>query len=116
MPLMRRFIIVVLLIITIAPDFAEAQSFYAIRRNRNLLVGLGTGTANYYGELVNPGEMGIIKPNIAVSAEYYWTDRISTRAQLTWFQYSGDDSKADDDRKGRNLSFRSGNIEFSAIG
>jgi len=113
---MRRFIIVVLLFIVIAPYFAEAQSFYAIRRNRNLLVGAGTGTANYYGEMVNPGELGILKPNITFSAEYYWTDRISTRAQVTWFQFSGDDSEANDDRRRRNLMFRSSNIEFSAIG
>jgi hypothetical protein len=113
---MSRIRIVVLLIVTVAPFIAEAQSFYAIRRNRNLLVGLGSGTANYYGEMVNPGEFGILKPNITVSAEYYWTDRISSRAQLTWFQFSGDDSKADDDREERNLSFTSSNIELSAIG
>jgi hypothetical protein len=113
---MMRIRIVVLLIVTIAPLYAEAQSFYAIRRNRNLLVGLGSGTANYYGEMVNPGEFGILKPNITVSAEYYWTDRISSRAQLTWFQFSGDDAKADDDREERNLSFTSSNIELSAIG
>ncbi|HYG19203.1 MAG TPA: DUF6089 family protein [Ohtaekwangia sp.] len=105
-----------LCVFTLITFWVEAQSFYAIRRNRNLLVGLGTGTANYLGEMVNPGEFGILKPNIAVSAEYYWTDRISTRAGLTWFQISGDDAKADDDRKSRNLSFVSGNIEFSAIG
>lgn len=113
---MRSVRVIVLIIVTIAPFLAEAQSFYAIRRNRNLLVGGGSGTANYFGELVNPGEFGTLKPNITVSAEYYWTDRISTRAQLTWFQISGDDSKADDDRQERNLMFRSNNVEFSAIG
>ena len=113
---MRRTQRLFLIIVTLAPFLADAQSFYAIRRNRNLLVGFGSGTANYFGEMVNPGEFGILKPSIAVSAEYYWTDRISTRAGLTWFQISGDDSKADDDRKNRNLSFTSGNIEFSALG
>lgn len=113
---MRSVRVIVLVIVTLAPFLAEAQSFYAIRRNRNLLVGAGSGTANYYGEMVNPGEMGTLKPNITVSAEYYWTDRISTRAQLTWFQISGDDAKADDDRKDRNLSFRANCYEVSAIG
>ncbi|RAW01279.1 hypothetical protein [Pseudochryseolinea flava] len=113
---MRSFKILVFTIVTFAPFFADAQSFFAIRRNRNLLVGLGSGTANYYGEMVNPGEFGIIKPNITVSAEYYWLPRISSRAQLTWFQFSGDDSKADDDRRERNLSFTSSNIELSVIG
>jgi hypothetical protein len=96
--------------------FAEAQSFYTIRRNRNLLVSLGSGTANYFGEMVNPGEFGILKPNIAIGAEYYFTSRLSTRAELTWFQLSGDDSKADDDRQERNLSFTSSNVELSVVG
>ena len=113
---MRSLRILVFTIVTLAPFFADAQSFFAIRRNRNLLVGLGSGTANYYGEMVNPGEFGMIKPNITVSAEYYWFPRISSRAQLTWFQFSGDDAKADDDRKNRNLSFTSSNIELSVIG
>lgn len=113
---MRISRILVLSVVTLVPFFADGQSFYAIRRNRNLLVGLGSGTANYYGEMVNPGEFGILKPSISVSAEYYWTDRISTRAGLTWFIISGDDSKADDDRKRRNLSFTSGNFELSALG
>jgi hypothetical protein len=113
---MRSIRILVLAIVTFSPFFVEAQSFFAIRRNRNLLVGLGSGTANYYGEMVNPGEFGIIKPNITASAEYYWLPRVSTRAQLTWFQFSGDDSKADDDREERNLSFTSSNIELSVIG
>jgi hypothetical protein len=66
--------------------------------------------------MVNPGKLGILKPSLSASAEYYWTDRISTRAALTWFQISGDDAKADDDRRQRNLSFVSGNFELSTIG
>lgn len=80
------------------------------------MVGLGSGTANYYGEMVNPGEFGILKFNIAANAEYYIHNRISVRAGLTFFQISGDDSKADDDRQERNLSFTSSNIELSALG
>lgn len=113
---MRRTQRLFLIIVMLAPFLADAQSFYAIRRNRNLLVGFGSGTANYFGEMVNPKKFGILKPNIAVSAEYYWTNRISTRAGLTWFQISGDDAKANDDRKDRNLSFTSGNFELSALG
>jgi hypothetical protein len=104
------------LALTLVSLFAEAQSFYAIRRNRNLMVNAGTGTASYFGEMVNPGKLGIVKPNITVGAEYYLTPRISTRAQLTLFQLKGDDAKANDDRQERNLSFRSNNIELTAIG
>lgn len=107
-----------LLILTLGlfPHFADAQSFYSIRRDRNFLVGLGTGTANYFGELVNPGEFGSLKYNIAANAEYYLTNRISARATLTYFRISGSDAKADDDRQERNLSFVSGGLEFSALG
>jgi len=107
---------VVLGIIAGVPLTGYSQSFYSIKRNRNFLVSLGTGTANYYGEMVNPGEFGMLRPNVAVGAEYYVTSRISVRSELTWFQLSGDDAKADDDRKERNLSFRSNNIELSVLG
>lgn len=113
---MNRSLVVLLVLVLGLPLVGSAQSFYALRRDRNFLVSLGSGTANYYGEMVNPGEFGILKPNIAAGAEYYMTNRISVRADLTWFQLSGDDSKADDDRVERNLSFRANCIELSALG
>ncbi len=97
-------------------EFAAAQSFYNIRRNRNFMVNAGSGIANYKGEMVNPGDMGFAKPNITVGAEYFVYPRISARAQLTWFVMKGDDSKADDDRWQRNLSFTSSSWELSTIG
>ncbi len=111
----RKALIIALVCICIA-EFADAQSFYQIRRPRNLMLNAGSGIAYYKGDLVNPGEAGIIKPNITIGAEYFINERISVRPQFTWFQTEGDDSKANDDRQERNLSFRSGNIEFSAIG
>ncbi|HTE31780.1 MAG TPA: DUF6089 family protein [Chryseolinea sp.] len=93
-----------------------SQSFFALRRDRNFLVSLGSGTANYFGEMVNPGEFGTLKPNVAAGAEMYFTSRISVRADLTWFQLSGDDAKADDDRQERNLSFRANCLELSLLG
>ncbi len=108
--------ILVLVAIVITPVLGYSQSFFAQRRDRNFLVSLGSGTANYYGEMVNPGEFGTLKPNIAIGAEYYLTSRLSARAELTWFQLSGNDAKADDDRVERNLSFRSNNLELSVLG
>jgi hypothetical protein len=102
--------------ITLLPLFAEAQSFYAVRRNRNLLINAGSGIANYKGEMVNPGKFGTLKPNLTIGAEYYVTPRISVRASATWFQLAGDDSKANDDRQERNLHFRSNNYELSLTG
>jgi hypothetical protein len=98
------------------PLLGHSQSFNLLRQDRNFLVSIGSGTANYYGEMVNPGEFGKLKPNIALGAEYYLNSRISARAELTWFQLSGDDAKANDDRKERNLSFNSNCIELSALG
>lgn len=113
---MKRFTILVLAALFWIPLTGYSQSFYALRRDRNFLVSLGSGTANYYGEMVNPGEFGRLKPNIAIGAEYYLSGRISARAELTWFQISGNDADADDDRVQRNLSFKSNSLELSAMG
>jgi hypothetical protein len=113
MRLIKSITVISFIVITI---YADAQSFYSTRRNRNLLVSFGTGTATYKGELVNPNQFGIVKPNIAFGAEFYFSSRVSARAELTFFQLSGDDKKANDDRKERNLSFTSNNVEASLLG
>jgi len=113
---MNKIIVIVLVGFLGLPLAGSSQSFYALRRDRNFLVSIGTGTANYYGEMVNPGEWGDLKPNVAIGAEYYLTNRISARAELTWFQLSGNDADADDDRVERNLSFRANALELSALG
>jgi len=105
-----------LLLSALIVSYADAQSFYAMRRERNMLVTFGSGTAAYLGEMVNPGELGKIRYNIVFGGEYYLTNRISARAELTYFNISGDDALADDDRVERNLSFTSNNIELSATG
>ena len=113
---MNRILVLVVVGFLGLPLEGASQSFYALRRDRNFLVSIGSGTANYYGEMVNPGEFGTLRPNIAIGAEYYLTSRISARAELTWFQLSGNDAQADDDRVERNLSFRANCLELSALG
>jgi hypothetical protein len=95
-----------------------AQSFYSIRRERDVIATIGSGASTYFGELKNPGEnFAETKLNINVGLQYYFTNRISGRAELTWFQLKGDDAKADDpSRVNRNLSFISNNLELSATG
>jgi hypothetical protein len=110
---MLRKLYFILFAISAIPLFCDAQSFYAIRRNRNLMVSGGSGIAYYQGDMVDPGEFGFIKPNIAVGAEYYFLPRFSARAGITWFMLKGDDRKANDDRVERNLHFRSSNWELS---
>lgn len=113
---MKKTIVVVLLALLVIPVTTYSQSFFALRRERNFMVSLGSGTANYYGEMVNPGEMGRLRPNIAAGAEMYLTSRISVRSELTWFQLYGNDADADDDRVERNLHFRSNNLELAFLG
>lgn len=113
---MKRILVFVVIGLLGLPLVGSSQSFYALRRDRNFLVSLGSGIANYKGEMVNPGEWGKLRPNVAIGAEYYLNSRISARAELTWFQIAGSDADADDDRVQRNLSFRSNCLELSALG
>lgn len=113
---MKKTIVAILLASFAIPLTTYSQSFFALRRERNFLVSLGSGTANYYGEMVNPGEWGRVRPNVAAGAEMYLTPRVSVRTELTWFQLYGNDADANDDRVVRNLHFRSNNLELAALG
>lgn len=107
-------VFVFLLIVSV---YAEAQSFYAYRRERTIMLVAGTGTSTYFGELSNPKDYIDAKPNINAGLQFFLTNRISARAEVVWFQLSGSDSEADDNsRKKRNLSFTSDNIEASLTG
>lgn len=97
--------------------FAEAQSFYALRRERSLILVAGTGTSTYLGELSNPGDYLDAKPTLTVGLQHKLIDRLSLRADVTWFQLRGNDAKADDgSRQRRNLSFQSNNFELGVSG
>lgn len=111
--MVKKLAILTLLLATLV-QFTEAQSFYAIRRDRSLIMVVGTGTSTYFGELKNEGDYMDAKPNLNVGLQYFLFPRIAARAEITWFQLSGDDADADDSfngRKGRNLSFVSNNYE-----
>jgi hypothetical protein len=113
---MKQVGIIGLLLLLIFTHESDAQSFFNMRRERNLMVNLGSGTANYWGDLVNPNTLGKVRYNIVAGAEYYPTGRISIRPEFTFFRLVGDDAVADDDRVERNLSFFSNNWELSAVG
>jgi Domain of unknown function (DUF6089) len=107
---------IIITIITVLPFLADAQSFYAIRRPRNLGVYGGTGTALYKGELVNPKQLGKVRYNLVVGAEYFFSRRFTAKSELTWFRIAGSDKDANDDRVTRNLSFFSNCQELSLAG
>lgn len=101
----------------ILPFGLDAQSFYAIRRERGLILSVGTGTATYFGELANPGDYFDGKLNVVAGLKLNLTPRIAIRSELTWFQLTGTDAQADDQsRVKRNLSFTSSSFELSVTG
>lgn len=111
---MRVGLVLVLCVIFLDVD---AQSFYAIRNERSLILLAGTGTSTYFGELTNDGDYLDAKPNLDIGLQYFLSNRFSVRAEAIWFQLQGDDSKADDKwRTQRNLSFKSNNFEVGLTG
>ena len=110
----------VLLIVVLAllADGLWAQSFYNRRIDRRWIVSGGTGTAKYFGEITNDGDLfhGTMY-NIEAGLTRRFTDRLSARAILTFFQFQASDAKVGNEgRVPRNLSFRSVNFELSVVG
>lgn len=98
-------------------ETAYSQSFYAIRRERTFIGTVGTGVSSYYGELKEQKRSIDPALNVTVGMQYFLTNRISVRADLTWFQLRGDDGDATDlAKRNRNLSFVANNIELAATG
>ncbi|MCE7864017.1 MAG: hypothetical protein DYG99_10805 [Bacteroidetes bacterium CHB5] len=109
--------LLVLIVLVAIAESAIAQSFYAIRKNRSLIAVVGTGTSTYFGELANPGDYFDAKLNVNAGLQYYLTPQISLRSEINWFTLEGSDANANDhERQQRNLSFRSRNVEFNAVG
>ncbi|MCE2935544.1 MAG: hypothetical protein ACK5V5_06350 [Cyclobacteriaceae bacterium] len=100
------------------PFWLDAQSFYAIRRERSLILVAGTGTSSYLGELSKPGDYLDAKPNLNLGLQMYLSRRISIRSELTWFTLKGADGEDGPEGRNysRNLSFKSSNVEFNAVG
>lgn len=119
--LMRRFyqigFVGGLVTVLLSTELADAQSFYARRRERDLILVAGTGTSTYLGELTNPGDYLDAEPNIVVGLQAFVTPRLGIRTEATWFRLSGSDAKAgSESRATRNLSFFSNNVEVNAVG
>ncbi len=107
-----------LIILTVVTETVLAQSFYNRRIDRRWVASAGTGTAKYFGELTNDGDVfqGTLY-NIQGGLERKFNERISAMATLTFFQFRASDAKAaDPGRIPRNLSFTSWNLELSVTG
>jgi len=113
---MKKFYLLTYLLILITV-VAEAQSFYAIRRSRSLIMSVGTGTATYFGELKSKGG-SVVDPriNLNVGLQYFVAPQVALRGELGWFQLAGDDAGSSGAHAMRNLSFVSNNIEATFTG
>jgi hypothetical protein len=113
---MKRIYLLTLVLVSLT-ILAEAQSFYSVRRNRSLIFSAGTGTATYFGELKNDGDIIDAKPNLNVGLQYFVSPRVALRGEVSWFQLTGTDAEADGGgRQFRNLSFVSNNYEIGLTG
>jgi len=114
---MRKLTFLIVLIITTGDLFG--QSFYNRRIDRSWIASFGTGSAKYFGDLANPGQIfQSTKWNIEAGLEKRLDPRFSVRGNVTFFQIGGNDKDAsgDGNRDKRNLSFTSTNIELSVTG
>lgn len=112
-----RFILFLLLLAGFTVEMASAQSFYAIRRERTIIGSVGTGVSSYFGDLKEEPRSIDPKMTINVGLQYFITNRIAIRTEITWFQLTADDADAkDQSRVHRNLSFKANNFELSATG
>ena len=110
--------LLLLLMLSIFAESIFAQSFYNRRIDRQWIVSAGTGTAKYFGELTNDGDLfqGTLW-NFEVGLERRIEQRVSARVNLTTFQLRGSDALAGNEgRIPRNLNFTSWNAELSVIG
>lgn len=110
--------ILILLFLASIGSELSAQSFYNRRIDRRWVASLGTGTAKYFGDLANSGDIfQSTRYNLEGGLEYRFTSRVSARAALTYFRIHGDDKDASSDgRAVRNLNFIGNNLELSAVG
>jgi Domain of unknown function (DUF6089) len=107
----------IILVSILVSSLAEAQSFYAARRERSLILTGGSGTSTYLGDIANRTVIPNADLNINLGLQYYFTNRISARAEINWFTLAGDDKSATaGGRNFRNLSFQSSCFELSAVG
>lgn len=110
-------ILISVLLLTLISEVSYAQSS-RIKRSRLyagynsygiVKVTVGAGTSWYHGDLCE----NCVQPkfNLNLGAHLRFSNRISAKAELNWFQLG-----AEDFYEPRNLSFKSNNIEFIAAG
>lgn len=109
--------VVALILLSACPFFLDAQSFFALRRERNLIATFGLNSSTYYGDLKDNSDIIDVKPSLSLGLMYYMGSRVAIRGEFSWVTLSGDDSESETEGKvQRNLSFTSSNFEIAATG
>lgn len=112
-----RMLRILLILTCFAPEILNAQSFYSVRGDRDLILTAAIGSAHYKGDLADPETLQKTRFNLQLGLEYPFLRRFSVRGELTYFRLSYDDAISNDqERKDRNLSFFSNNLELSTVG
>lgn len=106
-----------LLLILFTIMTADAQTFYALRSDRNLIAVVGLNTSTYYGDLKDDSDVIDAKPSLSLGLMTGVSRRLYLRGEFSWISLSGRDlPDAGSGRAGRNLSFKSNNYEFNISG
>ena len=105
---------------------AEAQKFRRFKReyqkrmfhHGEFSFTAGTGISSYFGDLKDNSLNLWAKPSIQLGTQYRVNNNLYIRSELMWYRISGADNlnSIDSDIRERNLSFRSDNVELSAVG
>jgi hypothetical protein len=117
--------IVLACLLFLSTTFAEAQSIRYMKnpsyKNMNrhgvFSFSAGVGVSSYFGDLKNSRIDLWVKPSIQLGIQYRVNDHLNIRSEAIWYRISGADSLNDQDTRiyGRNLSFRSDNIELNVV-
>lgn len=118
----QRNLIIILSLFILLPNLAEAQRWKRFRKQALF----GVGATNFLGELgggnnlAQPGPLDLnlaaTRPSLMIGYRYQLSNTFFFRSNLSWGILRGDDRYTDEPfRRGRNLRFRSGFLELSAI-
>ena len=113
---MKKYPILIFLCIAFAVH-AEAQSFFAVRQDRNVVASAGLNTSTYYGDLKDDSDVIDVRPGISLGLMAAVTPKLSVRSEFSWVYLAGRDlPTSGSGRAGRNLSFHSDNYELNVTG
>lgn len=114
---MKKFYLLTCVIVVAISIAAEAQSLYAMRRDRSLIAVAGLNTSTYYGDLKDDSDVIDAKPSLSLGLMTSITRQVNIRSEFSWVTLSGRDEESSDEGKTtRNLSFTSSNYEFNVSG